>query len=76
MTKFTTTKLRENLYKILDEVLETGQPIAVERKGQLIMINPPEKKSKLANLVKRKGLNVNPDDIINNDWVKSWKPFL
>lgn len=76
MTKFTTTKLRENLYKILDAVLETGQPVAVERKGQLIMINPPKKKSKLASLVKHNSLNGDPEDIIYIDWMKDWKPFI
>ncbi len=64
------------MYKVLDQVLETGQSIAVERKGQLILLQPQKKKNKLDNLVKRKGLKVKPDDLIYNDWMKYWKPYL
>jgi hypothetical protein len=34
----TPTQLRENLYKILDQVIETQQPIEILRKGQIVKL--------------------------------------
>ena len=48
--KITATKLRENLYNILDKVLEIGVPVEVERKGRILKIVPESKPSKLAKL--------------------------
>ena len=35
----TASKLRENIYKILDEIVETGVPVEVTRKGVKLRIN-------------------------------------
>ncbi len=43
--RVTATKLRANVYSILDEVLETGNPIEVERKGKILKIVPEKKES-------------------------------
>ena len=34
----TASSLRQNIYTILDEVLETGVPVEIERKGQILRI--------------------------------------
>ena len=34
------TELRRNLFRLVDEALETGEPILVNRKGQRVMIGP------------------------------------
>jgi PHD/YefM family antitoxin component YafN of YafNO toxin-antitoxin module len=42
----TVSKFRENIYRILDQVLETGVPVEIERHGKLLKIiptNTPEK---------------------------------
>ena len=49
----TATELRKNIYKLLDEILETGNPLEIERKGKRLRIFPDEPKSKLDNLKKR-----------------------
>ncbi|MBI1844327.1 MAG: hypothetical protein HYR89_06925 [Actinobacteria bacterium] len=38
----TASKLRENVYRILDEVLATGTPVEIERNGRLLRIVPVE----------------------------------
>ena len=70
------TKLRANIYKILDQILETGEPVEIERKGRILKIVPePEKKPLSEKLVQRKGvLSGNPDDIIHLDWSNEWNP--
>ena len=41
------TRLRENLYKLLDEALASGETIEVERKGRILRIVPDRPASKL-----------------------------
>ncbi len=36
--RFTASHLRQNIYRILDEVIETGQPVEIERKGSVVRI--------------------------------------
>jgi hypothetical protein len=38
----TASKLRENIYKILDQILETGVPVEIERDGKLLRISTVE----------------------------------
>ena len=72
--RITGSKLRENVYRILDEALETGTPVEVVRKGKVLKIVPEEPVSKLARLKKRKNVFVgDPDDIIHIDWMKEWR---
>jgi hypothetical protein len=68
----TASKLRENVYRILDEAIETGKPVEVVRKGVTLTIVPPKRVSKLANLKKRSGFVGNVEDIIGMDWSKEW----
>ena len=68
------SKLRENIYKILDQILETGVPVEIERDGRLLRISPVEPPSKLANLRPRKFLRGDPEDLVCLDWSEEWKP--
>jgi hypothetical protein len=49
----TVSKFRENIYRILDQVLETGVPVEIERHGKLLKIIPTNTPEKLDNLVDR-----------------------
>ncbi|HEX3745242.1 MAG TPA: hypothetical protein VHW09_14965 [Bryobacteraceae bacterium] len=69
----TASKLRENVYRILDEAIETGKSVEVVRKGVTLTIVPPKRIDKLANLKKRPGIFVGDvEDIIGMDWSKEW----
>lgn len=71
--RLTASKLRENIYKILDEAIETGIPVEVARKGKVVKIVPEKRVSKLSRLKKRKWmLKGTSDDIIGMDWSKYW----
>ncbi len=73
----TASELRKNIYRLLDEVLETGVPLEIERKGQTLRIVPEERLSKLDRITGREDFLVgDPDDIIHMDWSEYWKPFL
>lgn len=74
----TASKLRENIYRILDQVAETGKPVEISRKGKLLRIvadsSEQPNRSKLSRLKKRMGVIVgDPEDIVHMDWSKNWR---
>ena len=77
MSEITASKLRENVYKILDQVLETGVPVEIVRRGKRLKIVPSgeRKTSRLENLPVRHDVIVgDPEDLVHVDWSKTWRP--
>ncbi len=72
--KVTASKLRENVYRLLDQVLATGVPIEIERRGRLLKLVPVEPTSKLAALEPRPFLAAEPESLVHLDWSGEWKP--
>jgi hypothetical protein len=67
--RFKASKLRENLCRILDQVLETGVPVEIERRGKLLRIVCGESPSKLDRLEPHPGyLLTAPEDLVHLDW--------
>ena len=50
--RITASKLRENVYRILDEVIETGAAVEVVRKGSIVKLVAEKPVSKLERLKK------------------------
>jgi hypothetical protein len=71
----TASALRANVYRLLDEVLDSGQPLEIERKGKIVVIAPKEKRSVWDRLPRREGAIVgDPDELIQMDWSSEWNP--
>lgn len=66
------SRLRENIYNILDEVAETGVPVKVIRKGKVIRIEAEQKPSKLGRLRKRPYALKDAESIVQMDWLNEW----
>lgn len=74
---YSVSKLRSNLYQVLDQVLETGEPAVVKRHGRTVRLVPDAPQDKLANLEPHPDyLKGDPDDIVHMDWSGEWRPFL
>ena len=69
---YTATKLRQNLYKILDSVIDNGVPVEIERRGVLLKIVPEKQVSKWDRLEPHKIINGDPESIVSIDWSKEW----
>jgi len=69
----TATKLRQNLYRILDEILDSGIPVKINRKGEILKIVPEKKKSKLERLEEHRTITGNPKSIIDINFDSEWK---
>jgi antitoxin (DNA-binding transcriptional repressor) of toxin-antitoxin stability system len=69
------SELRQNIYRILDRVLETGEPVIIERKGRLLRIVTDEPPGRLASLRPNPDyLAADPDDVVHVDWSEEWRP--
>ena len=67
----TASELKQNVFKLLDEVLDTKMPIEIERGDQKLQIVPVEKKNKLDNLISRPDIICgDPEDLVNISWEK------
>jgi PHD/YefM family antitoxin component YafN of YafNO toxin-antitoxin module len=69
---FSATKLRQNLYNILDDVLRTGQPVEIERNGQKLKIVPEKPVNKMDRLEPHDTVIGDPEHILDITWEGAW----
>jgi len=71
----TASKLRTDVYRILDEVLDTGTPMEITRRGRTLRIVPGDPGDRLSRLATRpRYLRVDPEEIVHLDWSAEWRP--
>lgn len=71
----TASKLRENIYRLIDEVLTTGIPLDVERNGRTVRIVSADAPPRLGRLVRRADVVVGDSaDLVEVDWSAEWRP--
>lgn len=74
LERLTPSRLRANLYRILDRIAESGEPVEIKRKGRSLRI-VAEPDAKLDLLKPHPDyLRVPPDDIVHMDWSGEWRP--
>ena len=75
--EITPTELRKNVYKLLDQVLKSGEAIKVKRNGKHLLISAADPISKLKNLESHPDCIVgDPEDLVHMDWSQDWKPKI
>jgi hypothetical protein len=71
----TATELRKDIYRVLDDVLETGIPQEVTRGSRTLMIVPAGgKRLRLADLPRREAITCTPDELVETSWEQEWSP--
>ncbi len=72
--RLTASRLRQEVYKILDEIIRTGVPAEIERNGAILKIVPVKHSfSKLSKLKKRHLTDEDSDVFEHIDWNAEWK---
>ena len=74
--ELTASKLRANIYKVLDEVIATGRPAVIRRKNRTLKITASEVPSKLERLKRQKKRNIiigDPEELVHCDWSHEWR---
>lgn len=70
----TASKLREDIYRILDQVLATGEPVEIERNGRRLRITADEPPTRMSRLVRRDGVVIGDSvDLVRLDWSDEWQ---
>jgi hypothetical protein len=72
MKMLSATKLRESLYAVLDQVLKTGVPAIIERKGKRIRIVADIAPSRLERLERHDAIVGDAEEIVHLDWSSNW----
>ena len=69
----TASQLRQNVYRLLDETIETGTALEVLRKGHILrIVSEANPKGKLNSLVPHDCINGDPESLVSIDWSSSW----
>lgn len=69
------SRLRADIYRVLDEILRTGQPVEIERGGKRLRIVPVDRPSRLASLEPHPGTMIgDAEDFVHIDWSDEWRP--
>ncbi len=68
------SSLRQNIYKLFDQVLQTGTPLEVERHGKTLVIASVPEPDRLKNLRKRNVMKCEPEELVHLDWSGEWRP--
>ena len=74
--KVTPTALRKDLYALLDRVVDTGEPLEIERKGVTLKLRAEPSEDRLER-IRRMGIKDlwvgDRDDIFHVDWLEEWR---
>lgn len=68
----TATELRSRIYRVLDAVLETGEPQAVVRKGQRLLIIPAHAKKRFGEGPRLDVTDSSIDELAAVSWEDAW----
>lgn len=69
------SRLRADIYRILDEVLKTGEPVEVDRGGKRLRIAAVDPPGRLARLGQHTdAVAGDPEDLVHLDWTEEWRP--
>lgn len=67
------SQLRQDIYNLLDSVIETGEPLEIERKGTLLRIVPERRIDWIDRIAADPDFIVgDPEDLVSVDWSVSW----
>lgn len=69
----TPSQLRQDIYRLIDRVLETGEPLEIERKGRRLRLMPDPPADRLDRIHVNPAVIVgDPEDLVSLDWAAEW----
>ncbi len=68
----TASQLRADVYRVLDRVLATGEPVEIVRRGARLRIVKPDTGRRLADLPRRPVIVGDPEELVELDWSDEW----
>ncbi len=75
MEYFSVSRLRANLYQVVDRVIRSGRPVEIVRKGRRVRIVPETTDDPLAAVRPHPDyLTSDPESLVHIDWSREWRP--
>jgi len=75
MERLSVSKLRANLYRIVDRVIASGQGVEIVRRGHTLRIEPATESHPVDDLRPHpEYLNADPEALVHVDWSGEWQP--
>ncbi|MDN5789540.1 MAG: type II toxin-antitoxin system Phd/YefM family antitoxin [Micrococcales bacterium] len=70
----TPSQLRQDIYRLIDHVLDTGEPLEINRKGRrLRLVLDEPRPNRLAAIHTNPGVIVgDPEELVSLDWSGEW----
>ncbi len=68
----TASTLRQNIYQFLDQIIETGKPLEIKRKGEILKVTKQKSESRLGRLRRHDCVNGDPEQLVHCDWSGEW----
>ncbi len=76
--RMTATRFRQDLFKTLDRIALTGEPLEIERNGAVLRLQLAESAGNLLDLERFAGrrhlLHVPAEELLSSDWSAHWRP--
>lgn len=73
--RYSASRLRANLYRLLDRVVETGVPLEIERRGRVLRIEAVAEEDKLSRLRPHpEAVRDDLEALVHLDWSGEWTP--
>jgi hypothetical protein len=73
--RYTASRLRANLYRLLDRVAETGIPLEIERKGRILRVEAVTGVDRIACLRPHpEAIREDLESLVDVDWSGEWEP--
>lgn len=71
----TASQLRQDIYRLIDQVLQTGVPLEIERKGRRLRLVADPVGDKLDRLERHpEAVTGDPEDLVDVTWTHEWRP--
>ncbi len=70
----TSTQLRKDLFRILDQILESGEGVEIHREAGSVLLLPQREGGKLARLRRRATIIGDSDSLDQVNWEEAWRP--
>jgi len=69
----TPSQFRQDIYRLIDQVLVTGEPLEIVRKGRRLRLVSEEPVDRVARIQPIRGLiQGDPEDLVELDWSEEW----
>jgi len=72
--QITPSQLRQDIYRIIDRVLETGEPLEINRRGEKLHLTPiSAERDRLARIHTNPDvMTCDPEILVTLDWSQEW----